>query len=57
MKRTLTFGAAALLLASALCTTTVAADHVEGQPIAIRRDSAATRHRTTRVDGGGHLLS
>lgn len=51
MKLTLTVSAAALLLACAPFTTTVAADRAEAQETAIRRDSTVTRHRTTRVDG------
>ena len=51
MKQTFIVRAAALLLASALFATTVAAGGAQGQEIALRGDSAVTRHRTTRVDG------
>jgi pimeloyl-ACP methyl ester carboxylesterase len=51
MKLRSTARAAALLLASALFTTTVAADGGPTQETAIRRDATVTHHRTTRVDG------
>src|SRR5688572_15914306 len=51
MKQTFIVRVAALLLASALFATTIAADSAEVQETAIRRDATVTRHRTTRVDG------
>jgi len=51
MKQTFIVRAAALLLASALFATTVAADGTQAQANTIRHDSAVTRHRTSRVDG------
>ena len=51
MKPTFAVRAAALLLASALFGTTGAADTPQAEPTAIRSDSAATHHRTIRVDG------
>jgi pimeloyl-ACP methyl ester carboxylesterase len=51
MKLAFIVRAAAVLLASALFATTVAADATQAQENTIRHDSAVTRHRTTRVDG------
>jgi pimeloyl-ACP methyl ester carboxylesterase len=51
MKSRLSVRAAGLLLASALFTTTVAADSPQAEEAATRPDSAVTHHRTARIDG------